>query len=88
MDKPISKQFPVYSHSAILTKLRNLNRFILVGYLEQIETDVHKVRLTFRQTNSISNYVECITSDFYVTECAGYMRAVSLDGHYSFAKLT
>jgi hypothetical protein len=87
MHKSNKTKFPVVSRTQIVSRLRNLHSFEFIGYISQEASDVHVIRLGFIHVHSNSNFRERIISDFYVTECTGFMRAVSKDGVYSFAKL-
>ena len=78
----------VQSRMQVLTKCRQLKNFDLIGYIEQLQSDVHVIRLQFMRSVGDGSHRERITADFRVTEGYAGMFAVSLDGKYSFTKLT
>jgi hypothetical protein len=88
LHKPIDNRYPMQSRTQLLRTLQNLKSFLFIGYIDQQAVDVHTVRLQFRVDRGDGGYSSIEIADFRVTECQGYLRAVSLDGRWSFSRLT
>lgn len=84
--KPTTVQ--VNNRTQILHRLRDLHNYLFIGYLEQLDTGVHLVRLQVKSAVQHSNHIQVENIDFIVTECIDGIRAVSKDGRMSIAKLT
>jgi hypothetical protein len=77
----------VQSRTQIMHRLKNLKSFLFLGYLSQIESDVHLVRLQFIESIDNGAYRQPVVADFRVTEGYKVLMAVSTDGRYSFSEL-
>lgn len=75
------------SRMQVVTKLRGLQNFTFIAYIEQQAPDVHDIQLQFIAVNPNTQVRESITTVFRVSEYPGYLKAFSLDRRYSFSKL-
>lgn len=88
MHKSNIPSIEVQSRTQIVQRLKNLKNFLFLGYLSQLHSDVHLVRLQFTRTVDNGSHRETVIADFRVTEGYKGLFAVSNDGKYSFSSLT
>lgn len=76
------------SRSNVLTRARELKNYRFSGYIRQVNSDQHIIRFTIVDFEKQGFHSGVCIQDFLVTECEGYLSAVSVNGQIYIDKMT
>lgn len=76
------------SRSNVLTRARELKNYRFAGYIRQVNSDQHIIRFVIMDFEKQGFHASICTQDFLVTECEGYLAAVSLNGQLHIERMT
>lgn len=78
----------MFSRSNILTRARELKNYRFSGYIRQVNSDQHIIRFSIVDFEKAGYHSTLCIQDFLVTECEGYLSAVSVNGQIHIDKMT
>lgn len=80
--------YPINQRSVLLSKLHQLTNYRFAGYISHIHENVHLVRLCVMDFEKPGFHSSVCYVDFFVTEHATYLSAVSKCGRIVVEQLT
>lgn len=76
------------SRSNVLTRARELKNYRFSGYIRQLSSDTHIIRFAILDFEKAGYHSSIAIQDFVVTECEGYLSAVSVNGQLVIERLS
>lgn len=76
------------SRSNVLTRARELKNYRFAGYIRQVNSDQHIIRFVIMDFEKQGFHASICVQDFVVTECEGYLSAVSVNGQLVVERLS
>lgn len=88
MPKKLKHSPTMRSRTQIIQRLSALTKFRFVSYLDTLSNDTHLVLLHVNDFEGAVSHSALCQVTFVVTECVGYLSAVSIDGSLHIEKLS
>lgn len=76
------------SRQNILIRVRELKNYRFSGYIRQLSNDSHVIRLCVLDFERAGYHSGVCIQDFVVTECEGFLSAVSVNGQLVVERLS